>query len=94
MKLPMGLMVVGMSAFLAFPAGAADAKAARKLVWSVNGKETFRYPKTDCGDPDQWPFGKPCYFLLDMQLGGQWVGDVDVSTLPVKMYIDWIRVYK
>ena len=29
-----------------------------------------------------------------MQLGGKWVGEVDVSTLPVRMYIDWIRVYK
>ena len=64
------------------------------MIWSVNGKETFRYPKTDCGDPDQWPFDKPFYFLLDMQLGGKWVGEVDVSTLPVRMYIDWIRVYK
>ena len=66
----------------------------KELIWSVNGKETFRYPKTDCGDPDQWPFDKPFYFLLDMQLGGKWVGEVDVSTLPVRMYIDWIRVYK
>ena len=65
-----------------------------ELIWSVNGKETFRYPKTDCGDPDQWPFDKPFYFLLDMQLGGKWVGNVDVSTLPVRMYIDWIRVYR
>ena len=64
------------------------------LVWYVNGAETFRYPKTDCGDPDQWPFGKPFYFLLDMQLGGKWVGEVDRSTLPVKMYVDWIRVYE
>ena len=66
----------------------------KELIWSVNGKETFRYPKTDCGDPDQWPFDKPFYFLLDMQLGGKWVGEVDVSTLPVRMYIDWIRIYK
>ena len=29
-----------------------------------------------------------------MQLGGKWVGEVDESTLPVRMYIDWIRVYK
>ena len=64
------------------------------LIWSVNGVETFRYPKVDCGDPDQWPFGKPFYFLLDMQLGGKWVGEVELSTLPVKMYIDWIRVYE
>ena len=64
------------------------------LVWSVNGEETFRYPRTDCGDPDQWPFGTPFYFLLDMQLGGKWVGSVDIATLPVKMCIDWIRVYE
>lgn len=64
------------------------------LIWSVNGKVTFRYPKTDCGDPDQWPFDKPFYFLIDMQLGGKWVGEVEESTLPVRMYIDWIRVYK
>ena len=56
--------------------------------------ETFRCPKTDCGDPDQWPFGKPFYFLLDMQLGVKCVGEVELSTLPVKMYIDWIRVYE
>ncbi len=64
------------------------------IIWFVNGKESFRYPKTDCGDPDQWPFGKPFYFLLDMQLGGTWVGAVDISTLPVRMYVDWIRVYE
>ena len=29
-----------------------------------------------------------------MQLGGKWVGKVNASTLPVKMYIDWIRVYE
>ena len=64
------------------------------LIWSINGQETFRYPKTDCGDPEQWPFGTPFYVLMDMQLAGSWVGKVDMSTLPVCMYIDWIRVYE
>ena len=64
------------------------------MVWTVNGKQTFSYARTDDGDPDQWPFDKPFFFILDMQLGGSWVGEVDKSTLPVKMYIDWIRVYK
>ncbi|MGN0852367.1 MAG: family 43 glycosylhydrolase [Kiritimatiellia bacterium] len=63
------------------------------LIWSVNGVETFRYPRIDCGDGDQWPFGTPFYVLMDMQLGGKWVGAVDLSTLPVRMYVDWIRVY-
>jgi len=65
----------------------------KDVIWTVNGAETFRYPRTDCGDPDQWPFGGPAYFLLDMQLGGKWVGAVEPSTLPVKMMVDWIRVY-
>ena len=63
------------------------------LIWSVNGVETFRYEKTDCGDADQWPFTTPFYFLLDMQLGGNWVGEIDPKTLPVRTWIDWIRVY-
>lgn len=63
------------------------------LIWYVNGEETFRYEKTDCGDGDQWPFTTPFYFLLDMQLGGGWVGKVDVKTLPVRTWIDWIRVF-
>ena len=28
-----------------------------------------------------------------MQLGGQWVGDVDPNDLPVEMEIDWVRYY-
>ncbi len=65
-----------------------------ELVWSVNGKDTFRYPRTDCGDPDQFPFSGPFFFLLDMQLGGKWVGKVDMATLPVEMQIDYIRIYE
>ena len=36
----------------------------------------------------------PIYILLDMQLGGKWVGEVDVKDLPVEMAIDWVRVYR
>jgi hypothetical protein len=31
--------------------------------------------------------------MIDMQLGGSWVGDVDESTLPCKMYVDWVKYY-
>ena len=27
--------------------------------------------------------------MIDMQLGGEWVGRVDMDTLPVSMHIDW-----
>lgn len=64
------------------------------LVFEINGVQTFRYPKIETDKPGQWPFTTPFYILLDMQLGGKWVGEVDPGHLPVKMEIDWIRVYK
>lgn len=64
--------------------------ATNALIWSVNGKETFRYPRTDSA-PTQWPYECPQHLKLDMQLGGSWVGPVDLSTLPVATYVDWVR---
>ena len=64
------------------------------LVWYVNGKETFRYEKLADGDPSQWPFDTDFYLLLDMQLGGRWVGKPVASDLPVRTWIDWVRIYR
>ena len=64
------------------------------LIWSVNGKETFRYPRTGEA-PEQWAFSQvPFSVLLDMQLDGDWSGPVDPSTLPVTAHIDYVRVWQ
>jgi arylsulfatase A-like enzyme len=65
-----------------------------KLVFTLNGVETFTYPRIEGVDPSQWPFDQPFYLMIDMQLGGSWVGRVDPEELPVQMIIDWVRVYK
>jgi len=65
-----------------------------KLVFTLNGKETFRYPKIDGVDPSQWPYDQPFYLLIDQQLGGSWVGKVNPDDLPVQMIIDWVKVYQ
>lgn len=65
-----------------------------KLVFTLNGKETFIYPRLKNVDPSQWPFDQPFYIMIDMQLGGSWVGEVDSKKLPVQMFIDWVKVYK
>ena len=36
----------------------------------------------------------PYYLLIDMQLGGSWVGGVDPKDLPVEMLVDWVRSYE
>jgi beta-glucanase (GH16 family) len=66
------------------------------LIWTVNGKETFRYPRVKGLDPEmkQWPFDQPFYFILSQQLGGSWVGEINPDHLPVSMIIDFVKVYR
>ncbi|MBK8506035.1 MAG: glycoside hydrolase family 16 protein [Saprospiraceae bacterium] len=63
-----------------------------KLVFTINDIETFIYPRLQGVDPTQWPFDQPFFLMIDMQLGGAWVGEVDPGDLPVQMIIDWVRV--
>lgn len=65
-----------------------------KLVFTLNGTQTLTYPRIETDKEGQYPFDQPFYLLLDMQLGGSWVGAVDASTLPIQMDIDWVRVYQ
>ena len=65
-----------------------------KLVYTVNGETTYEYPKQEDADPAQWPFDQPFYVMLDQQLGGGWVGEIDPKDLPAKVTIDWIRLHQ
>lgn len=67
---------------------------ADSVVFLVNGRRTFNYPRINTDFEGQFPFDQPYYLLLDMQLGGNWVGEVSVEDLPVAMYIDWVRFYE
>ena len=65
------------------------------LVFFINETRTFAYPRIETDKEGQFPFtDKKFYLLLDMQLGGSWVGAVDSSDLPVEMEIDWVRFYQ
>ncbi len=65
------------------------------LVFFVNGKRSFTYPRIETDKEGQFPFDQSdFYLLLDMQLGGTWVGAIDNRQLPVEMYIDWVRFYE
>ncbi|MEG1580923.1 MAG: glycoside hydrolase family 16 protein [Bacteroidaceae bacterium] len=62
------------------------------LNFFVNGSKRLVYPRT--GVKDQFPYNRAFYLLMDMQLAGPWPGNVDPSTLPVEMRIDYVRHYK
>ena len=65
-----------------------------RLVFSINGKHTFTYPKIETDKEGQWPIGTPFYLLVDMQIEGSWVGKADPSQYPVKMEVDWVKMYE
>lgn len=47
-------------------------------------------------DPDTWPFNEPHYLLINLAFGGGWGGSqgVDMTALPVKFLVDYVRVYE
>ena len=63
-----------------------------QIVWKVNGKTTHSYAKVG-DDPARFPWTTPFYLMIDMQLGGAWVGAIDESTLPTAMHVDWVKFY-
>lgn len=60
----------------------------------INDKLTFTYRKEPQHGPEQFPYDRPMYLLLDMQLGGHWVGQVKPEELPYRYQIDYVRFYK
>ncbi len=60
----------------------------------INGVPTLNYPKFENGKHGQFPYHTPMFLILDMQLGGKWVGDVNPKDLPVEMLVDWVRFYQ
>lgn len=64
------------------------------LRFFINDAHTFTYPRIQTDKEGQFPFDAPFYLLIDMQLGGSWVGNVNKEDLPVEMKIDWVRFYQ
>ena len=70
------------------------AKKSHSFDFIINDKLTFTYRKESQHGPEQFPYDKPMYLLLDMQLGGHWVGPIKPKELPYRYQIDYVRFYK
>ncbi len=63
--------------------------------FAIDGKETLRYNRLpDVDAASQFPYYQEWYLIIDMQLGGSWVGPVNPAELPVEMEVDWVRYYR
>lgn len=58
----------------------------------INDTHTFTYPRIETDKSGQFPFAdQEFYLLINMRLGGKWVGKVNEQDLPAKMQIEWVR---
>ena len=65
------------------------------LVFFVNGKRTFCYPRFRDGVDGQFPFSNHDYYLiLDAQLGRDRSPYIDTARLPVALRVDYVRYYE
>lgn len=64
------------------------------LSFYINDVHTFTYTRIQTDKEGQFPYNQPFYLLIDMQLGGAWVGAVHPRQLPVEMWVDWVRFYQ
>lgn len=65
-----------------------------KVSFYINGVNTFNYPRVRGGAEGQFPYYSPMFLIIDMQLGGSWVGEINPADLPVEMEIDWVKYYE
>lgn len=65
------------------------------LIMGVDGVEVFRYNKpTGAGSAD-WPFDQPAFFVLNVAVGGNLGGSVNLADIPsMTMVVDWVKVWQ
>jgi len=67
------------------------------IAWTPS-RITFFVDGTPYGHLDAypgWPYNHPFNIILSLAVGGGWPGPPTASThFPVRMYVNWLRVYK
>jgi beta-glucanase (GH16 family) len=65
-----------------------------KIDFYVDNQKYFTF-KNEYSGFEAWPFDQPFYIILDLAVGGSWVGDPDAtSVFPAVMEVDYVRVYQ
>ncbi|MBD3336964.1 MAG: family 16 glycosylhydrolase [Candidatus Eisenbacteria bacterium] len=65
------------------------------IAWFVDGQVYQRRTPADLPPGGRWVFDHPFFILLNVAVGGSFVGAPDSSTqFPQTMLVDWVRVYR
>ncbi len=65
-----------------------------KIDFFVDDQKYYSF-ENDHGSTATWPFNQPFYIILNLAVGGGWVGTPGESTVfPAIMEVDYVRVYQ
>ncbi len=65
-----------------------------QIDFFVDDQKYFTYVN-DLGGSGTWPFDEPFYIILNLAVGGGWVGNpTDETLFPAVMEIDYVRLYQ
>jgi len=64
------------------------------IIWSVDGEPYMTIEPANLPAGSRWVYDHPFFILLNVAVGGYFVGSPDASTsFPQTMLVDWVRVY-
>ncbi len=65
-----------------------------RIIWLVDGNSFMSHDVGDLSSGMEWVFDHEFFILLNVAVGGTYVGDPDGSTeFPQTMVVDYVRVY-
>lgn len=64
------------------------------VTWLVNNQVYQRRSRADLPTGARWVFNRPFFIILNLAVGGNFVGSPDATTqFPQTLLVDWVRVY-
>ena len=68
---------------------------AARITLGIDDRNYYQYSNDNSGNAE-WPFDSPQYLILNIAVGGDWGGQMGVNDaiFPVRMEIDYVRVYQ
>jgi beta-glucanase (GH16 family) len=68
---------------------------ASSITWLVDSTAYHTVTRADLPDGGRWVFDHPFFIILNVAVGGHFVGPPDeTTTFPQTMLVDWVRVYR
>ncbi len=65
-----------------------------RIDFYVDDQKYFTFKNENSGS-EAWPFDQPFYIILNLAVGGGWVGNPDATSIfPAVMEVDYVRVYQ